>query len=55
MIKTVIKGADGMVMVFDERGEQIPQYQGRYDEVKESILRAALSEARLLSPGAIRM
>ena len=46
MIKTVIKSADGMVMVFDERGEQIPQYQGRYDEVKESILRAAPPEAR---------
>jgi len=46
MIKTVIKSTDGMVMVFDERGEQIPQYQGRYDEVKESILRDAPPEAR---------
>lgn len=46
MIKTVIKSTDGMVIVFDERGEQIPQYQGRYDEVKESILRDAPPEAR---------
>ncbi len=46
MIKTAIKSADGMVMVFDDRGEQIPQYQGRYDEVKVSILRDAPPEAR---------
>jgi len=46
MIKTVIKSADGMVMVFDKRGEQIPKYQGRYEEVRESILRDALPETR---------
>ena len=27
-----------MVMVFDEDGEQIPQYQGHYNDVKEKIL-----------------
>jgi len=27
-----------MVMVFDENGEQIPKYQGRYHDVKERIL-----------------
>ena len=46
MIKTVIKSADGMVMVFDRMGEQIPQYQGRYQEVKALILRDAPTEAR---------
>ncbi len=46
MIKTVIKSADGMVMVFDKMGEQIPQYQGHYKEVKELILRDAPPEAR---------
>ena len=25
-------------MVFDEEGEQLPEYQGRYPEVKEKIL-----------------
>ena len=40
-IKTVIKSQNGMVMVFDEKGEQIPEYQGRYDEVKETILKDA--------------
>ena len=46
MIKTVFRCQDGMVIVFDERGEQIPQYQGRYEEVRESILRDAPQEAR---------
>jgi hypothetical protein len=46
MIKTVIKSADGMVMVFDRKGEQIPQYQGKYEAVKILILRDAPPEAR---------
>jgi len=33
-----------MVMVFDKRGEQIPEYQGQYQEVKESILKDAPSD-----------
>ena len=36
---------DMMVMVFDKQGEQIPEYQGQYEEVKESILRDAPLEA----------
>ena len=46
MIKTVIKSADGMVMVFDKMGEQIPQYQGQYKEVKALILKDDPPEAR---------
>ena len=41
MIKTVIRCPDDMVMVFDERGEQIFEYQGQYQAVKESILKDA--------------
>jgi len=44
MIKTVIKCQNGTVMVFDKRGEQIPQYQGQYQEVKENILKDAPSD-----------
>jgi len=44
MIKTVIKCQNGMVMVFDKKGEQVPEYQGQYLEVKESILKDAPSE-----------
>jgi len=40
-IKSVIKSQDGTVMVFDGNGEQIPEYQGRYEEVKERILKNA--------------
>ena len=39
MIKTVIRAENDMVMVFDEKGEQIFEYQGQYEEVKEKILR----------------
>lgn len=34
-----------MVMVFDEDEEQIPEYQGQYEEVKERILKDAPPEA----------
>jgi len=46
MIKTVIRSIDGMVIVFDKMGEQIPEYQGRYEEVKPLILRDSPPEAR---------
>ncbi len=41
MIKSAIKTPNNMVMVFDENGEQIPEYQGQYEEVNERILRDA--------------
>lgn len=37
-IARVIKWGNGMIMVFDEDGIQMPEYQGRYAEVKERIL-----------------
>ena len=46
MIRSVIKSPNNMVMVFDEDGEQIPEYQGQYEAVKERILKDA-------PPGAI--
>ena len=45
MIKTIAKCPNDMVMVFDEKGEQIPEYQGQYQEVKESILKDAPPDA----------
>ena len=41
MIKAAIKFRNNMVMVFDENGEQIPKYQGKYEEMKENILKDA--------------
>ncbi len=38
MIKTVIRMKNDMVMVFDGDGEQIPEYQGYYKDVKVRIL-----------------
>ena len=45
VIKTAIRLKNNMVVVFDEKGEQIPEYQGQYNEVKESILRDAPPDA----------
>ena len=41
MIKTVMKSERGLVLVFDEGGEQVPEYQGYYEEVRERILQDA--------------
>ena len=43
MIKTVIRLRNNMVVVFDAKGEQIPEYQGQYENVKEKILKDAPS------------
>jgi hypothetical protein len=45
-ITTVIRSANGTVMVFDRRGEQLPKYAGCYSEVREKILKDAPPEAR---------
>jgi len=45
MIKIVIRFKNNMVVVVDEEGEQIPKYQGQYEEVKQSILKDAPSDA----------
>lgn len=45
MINIVIKLRNDMVMVFDADGEQIPEYQGQFEDVKTSILRDAPQEA----------
>lgn len=45
MIESVIKCPNDMVVVFDENDEQIPEYQGRYEEVKERILQDAPPQA----------
>ena len=45
MIKSVIRTERGMVAVFDENEEQIPEYQGEYKEVREKILRDAPPDA----------
>jgi hypothetical protein len=44
MIKTVIRLSNNVVMVFDAEGEQIPEYQGEYESVREKILSDAPEE-----------
>lgn len=45
MINQVVKFQNGIVMVFDEKGEQMTQYQGQYEEVKAKILADAPESA----------
>ena len=47
VIKSVIKTQGGMVMVFDDKGEQVPEYQGRYEAVRLRILKDAPASAVL--------
>lgn len=48
MIKTVIRASNDMVIVFDEKGRQLPGYQGKYDDVKEKILNDAREKATFI-------
>ena len=41
IITTVIEWQNGMVMVFDQNGEQMPEFQGRVTDVKDKIVAAA--------------
>ena len=41
MIKSVIRCPNDMVLVFDDDEEQIPEYQGWYQQVREFILKDA--------------
>ena len=40
-----MKSDKGIVVVFDEFGEQMPAYQGQYGDVRERILRDAPPDA----------
>jgi len=44
-IATVIRLKDDAVLVFDGRGEQLPEYQGQYRQVKRRIREDAPTEA----------
>lgn len=38
MIDEVIRFSNDIVLVFDEHGEQVPEFQGYYEKVKVKIL-----------------
>jgi len=44
-IKTTIRLRNDMVIAFDGRGEQLPEYQGWYQVVRGDILRDAPQDA----------
>jgi len=46
MINEVIRFQNDRVLVFDENGEQMPDLQGRYQDVRVKILARAPKEAK---------
>ena len=50
VISNVIRWKNGMGMVFDARGNQIPEYQGRWDEMREAILRDKPDQVEIEGP-----
>ena len=44
MIRSVVRCPNNMVVVFGEDDEQVPEYQGKYQEVRGRILRDAPSD-----------
>lgn len=44
ILYTVIRWQNGMVMVFDNKGKQMPDFQGPIEEVRDRILRHATAE-----------
>jgi len=44
-IKNVIRDEGDLVMIFDEAGEQVTEYQGTYEDVKKNILKDAPPDA----------
>lgn len=41
IVRTVFRFPNGNVAVLDEHGEQIPELQGRFEDVKEKVEAAA--------------
>lgn len=54
MIANVFVFANGMVAVTDEHGQQIPEYQGRWMEKREAILRDKPPHVRVQGGVAVR-
>lgn len=46
MLKTVYLWANNFVTAFDEGGNQIPELQGKFFDVKDAILRSAMIQTK---------
>lgn len=50
MIANVTRFVNGMVMVFDENGQQLHEYQGRWEDCRAAILRDKPADVRVDDP-----
>lgn len=46
MLMEVVRWQNGIVMCFDQNGEQMPDLQGPYEEVRANVLNAAHASTR---------
>ena len=46
MINCVVRFSNNIVLVFNEKGEQMPKYQGKYEKVRAKILAHAPESAQ---------
>lgn len=55
MISIVVRFANDMVATFDENGEQIPEYQGSYKDVRDKILKDAPPTCKFEQAGIVEV
>lgn len=54
MIKTVAKRKSGDVVVYDENEQHMPEYEGKYEDVRSRILADAPPEAEFYNEDSIK-
>lgn len=47
VIEVVYRFANGMCIVFDKDGKQIPEYQGRWEDMKHKIIKDLPDKAEI--------
>ena len=50
MIANIIRWKNGNVMVFDQNGDQIPEYQGQWKDVKHKIVEDMPDAVEIVGP-----
>lgn len=51
MIRHIYVFTNGMVAVLDEHGQQMPEYQGKWGEMREKIERDKSPDAKIMYQG----
>ena len=49
-ITNVIRWKNGMVMIFDQNGDQMPEYQGKWEDLKHKIVEDMPNDVEIIGP-----